>query len=241
MITGLFQNLPPEAFDYFTRLLVAGLLGALLGLERDIHGRAAGLRTHLLVSLGAAAFMIMSEIVASSGHQLTIVGTRVSDPGRIAAQIVSGIGFLGAGAILKEGFTITGLTTASCLWVAAGIGMASGAEQYIVAFLITFLALAGLVVFKFLDRLLPNNAYRSLTLVTDIETDPSQIIDLIKNNNIKIVYFDQHRNYVEKTTTLRFAIKIFHKGKADKFCHSVVQTVERAGVPLKSLRWDHRD
>lgn len=241
MFEQFFQNLPPEAFDYFTRLLIAALLGALLGLERDIHGRAAGLRTHLLVSLGAAAFMILSEIVASSGHQLTIVGTRVSDPGRIAAQIVSGIGFLGAGAILKEGFTITGLTTASCLWVAAAIGMASGAEQYIVAFLVTILALAGLVVFKYIDKLLPNNAYRSLTLVTDIETDPSQIIDLVKDQHIKIVYFDQYRNYVEKSATLRFAIKIFHKGKADKFCHSLVKTVEQSGIPLKSLRWDHRE
>lgn len=241
MNIDFFNNIPPEATGYFIRLLVAALLGALLGLERDIHGRAAGLRTHLLVSLGSAAFMIMSEIVASNGHMLTTTGMRVSDPARIAAQIVSGIGFLGAGAILKEGFTITGLTTASCLWVAAGIGMASGAEQYVVAILITTLALAGLVIFKFIDKLLPNNAYRSLTVVTHLDIDPSQIVDLIKHQQIKIVYFDQYRNYEDKLNTMRFAIKIFHRGKADKFCHSVVKAIEAAGFPLKSLRWDHRE
>lgn len=240
-MTNIFQTLPPEMMDYFLRLLVAALLGALLGLERDIHGRAAGLRTHLLVSLGAAAFMVMSEIVASSGHMMTTTGMRVSDPARIAAQIVTGIGFLGAGAILKEGFTITGLTTASCLWVAAGIGMAAGAEQYYVALVLTAIALAGLLIFKYIDKLLPNNAYRSLTIVTSIETDHSRVFDLIKDQRIKIVYFDQHRNYEEHQATLRFAIKIFHKGKADKYCHSVVKALEESGMPLKSLRWDHRE
>ncbi len=110
--------------DLMIKLAVATLLGGILGLEREIHGRPAGLRTHLLVSLGAAAFMVMSPLVASMSKDFQ------GDPGRIAAQIVTGIGFLGAGAIVKEGINIRGLTTAACLWVAAAIGMASGAGLY---------------------------------------------------------------------------------------------------------------
>ena len=87
--------------DLVIRLCLAALLGGILGLERERHGRPAGLRTHLLVSLGASAFMILSPLVASMGQGLP------RDPGRIAAQIVSGIGFLGAGAIVKEGVTIS--------------------------------------------------------------------------------------------------------------------------------------
>ena len=97
--------------DLIIRMLLASLLGGLIGLERDLHGRAAGLRTHLLVSLGAAVFTILSELVSRNSAGTGIM----TDPGRIAAQIVTGIGFLGAGVIIKEGVNVRGLTTAACL------------------------------------------------------------------------------------------------------------------------------
>jgi putative Mg2+ transporter-C (MgtC) family protein len=106
------------------RLLMAAILGLLIGLEREIHDHPAGMRTHLLVSLGSAAFTILSvESFEAPG----------GDPARIAAQIVSGIGFLGAGAILKEGATIRGLTTAASLWAVAAVGMAAGVGAWGVA------------------------------------------------------------------------------------------------------------
>ena len=109
--------------SYLVRVLMASLLGAAIGLERDIHGRAAGLRTNMLVSLGAAIFTIVSEGVALSFSGK--IGDTVlrADPGRIAAQIVTGIGFIGAGAVIKSGFSIRGLTTAACIWVSAAVGM----------------------------------------------------------------------------------------------------------------------
>jgi putative Mg2+ transporter-C (MgtC) family protein len=128
-------------------LLVASLLGGLIGLERDIHGREAGLRTHLLVSLGAAVFMILSEQVARMS-----TGT-FSDPGRIAAQIVTGIGFLGAGAIIKAGVNVRGLTTAACLWTVAAVGMAAGAGSYVLAAVTTVIALICLILLKRFERL----------------------------------------------------------------------------------------
>ena len=105
------------------RLAVAAGLGAAVGIERELREREAGFRTHLLVSLGSALFTIVSA------YGFSDFGTRV-DPTRIAAQIVTGIGFLGAGAIIREGLSVRGLTTAASLWIVAAIGMAAGAGYY---------------------------------------------------------------------------------------------------------------
>jgi putative Mg2+ transporter-C (MgtC) family protein len=110
------------------RLVVAAGLGAIIGLEREIHGHPAGIRTHMLVALGSAIFTIMSI----HGFGQDTDPTRV-DPTRIAAQIVSGIGFLGAGAILKDGIVIRGLTTAASLWATSAVGLGAGAGEYVVA------------------------------------------------------------------------------------------------------------
>jgi putative Mg2+ transporter-C (MgtC) family protein len=116
--------------DLSIRLLVAALLGALIGLEREIHQHPAGMRTHLLVSLGSAVFTEMSSVgfgqIVHAGQATNV------DPTRIAAQIVSGIGFLGAGAIIKYGTSIRGLTTAASLWVTASIGLAIGGGEYLI-------------------------------------------------------------------------------------------------------------
>lgn len=117
--------------DLSVRMLIAAVLGAAIGLEREIHEHPAGMRTHLLVSLGSAIFTVLS-IYGFAGVVQDGVAATV-DPTRIAAQIVSGIGFLGAGAILKYGTTIRGLTTAASLWTAAAVGMATGAGQWVIA------------------------------------------------------------------------------------------------------------
>lgn len=122
----------------FISLIVASVLSALIGLERESIGKAAGLRTHLLVGMGAALATQLSQQVAGSGT------LNVADPGRIAAQVVSGIGFIGAGVILQSRGSIRGLTSAATLWVAAMIGMAAGMEAYAQAAFVTFIALISL-------------------------------------------------------------------------------------------------
>jgi putative Mg2+ transporter-C (MgtC) family protein len=117
--------------DLTFRLLVAAVLGAGVGFEREIHDHPAGMRTHLLVSLGSALFTVLS-IYGFVGALGPADGT-APDPTRIAAQVVTGIGFLGAGAIIKYGTSIRGLTTAGSLWATAAIGMAAGAGQLIIA------------------------------------------------------------------------------------------------------------
>jgi putative Mg2+ transporter-C (MgtC) family protein len=116
--------------DLAVRLVVAAVLGAAIGLEREIHDHPAGMRTHLLVSLGAAIFTELS--IYSFQPPGGGTGAVPTDPSRIAAQVVSGIGFLGAGAILKYGTSIRGLTTAASLWATAAIGMAAGAGAWVI-------------------------------------------------------------------------------------------------------------
>src|SRR5258707_6017130 len=128
--------------DLSVRLLVAAVLGAAIGLEREIHDHPAGMRTHLLVALGSAIFTELS-IFGFQGVGSGAVSPTV-DPTRIAAQVVSGIGFLGAGAILKYGTSIRGLTTAASLWTAAAIGMAAGAGEWLVAAVGTFIVIFSL-------------------------------------------------------------------------------------------------
>jgi putative Mg2+ transporter-C (MgtC) family protein len=117
--------------DLAVRMVIAAALGAAIGLEREIHEHPAGMRTHLLVALGSAIFTVLS-IYGFDGIVAAGVSPAV-DPTRIAAQVVSGIGFLGAGAILKYGTSIRGLTTAASLWTAAAVGMAAGAGEWLVA------------------------------------------------------------------------------------------------------------
>ena len=135
--------------NYMTLLLrlgIAAVCGALVGFEREVHGRAAGLRTHMMVSLGAALTTLIGAF------NVEILGNNWSDPMRLGAQVISGIGFLGAGTILlkKENSQITGLTTAAGLWSTAVIGLASGAGFYEGAFITAVLAT---VIFTLVSKL----------------------------------------------------------------------------------------
>ncbi|MFL5921011.1 MAG: MgtC/SapB family protein [Gaiellaceae bacterium] len=130
----------PEAL---LRVLIAAALGGAVGLERELRDREAGFRTHMLVSVGSALFTIVS---AYGFREFLVNGGSVvrADPTRIAAQIVTGIGFLGAGAIIRQGLSVRGLTTAATLWVVAAIGMAAGAGYYSGAVITTLVALVSL-------------------------------------------------------------------------------------------------
>jgi len=132
-----------DSSEALLRIALAAVLGGLIGVERELREREAGLRTHLLVSVGSALFTIVS---AYEFHEFLASGQSVvrADPTRIAAQIVTGIGFLGAGAIIRQGLSVRGLTTAATLWVVAAIGMASGAGYYSAAFITTAVVILSL-------------------------------------------------------------------------------------------------
>lgn len=153
--------------DLAVRMLIAAILGAAIGLEREIHEHPAGMRTHLLVALGSAIFTELSifgfEGVGTGSLSPTV------DPTRIAAQIVSGIGFLGAGAILKYGTSIRGLTTAASLWTAAAIGMAAGAGEWLIAAVGTFIVIFSLWPLNaFVERFIHRPGQRAIRLRLEV-------------------------------------------------------------------------
>ncbi|MBI2354641.1 MAG: MgtC/SapB family protein [Deltaproteobacteria bacterium] len=163
------------------RLLLASLLGALIGLEREIHGRTAGFRTHLLVSLGSALFVVASiNFYRMFGNFSGLVANGV-DPGRLAAQVVTGIGFLGAGAIIHEKSSVRGLTTAACLWIAAAIGVACGSGLFVLSLLVTAIALVSLIALKKIEGMLSRDRYAMLTVESDeVEGQLERIIQAVE-------------------------------------------------------------
>ena len=156
------------------RLIEAAALAAIIGLEREVHGHPAGMRTHLLVAVGSAGFTVLSVTAFPGG-----------DTGRVAAQIVTGVGFLGAGAILKEGANVRGLTTAASLWAVAAVGMAAGAGSWGVAVAITAIVLVSLWPLRLLThRFVGRNVHRVwLRIATDDPSRLHRILDLVAAEN----------------------------------------------------------
>jgi putative Mg2+ transporter-C (MgtC) family protein len=156
-------NLSAVEAELVLRLVLAGALGAIVGAEREMHGHPAGMRTHLLVALGSAVFTVLSF------HGFSGFDTGV-DPTRIASQVVSGIGFLGAGAILKEGLTIRGLTTAASLWSTAGVGMAAGVGEYAITTATTAIVLISLWPLRPIADRLEDSRRRTAQVRLEVET-----------------------------------------------------------------------
>ncbi|MBQ7571248.1 MAG: MgtC/SapB family protein [Bacteroidaceae bacterium] len=171
---------------FLLRILVAALLGGAIGMERGFRAKEAGFRTHFLVALGAALFMILSahgfgDVVLSDSHRL--------DVSRIAAQVVSGIGFIGAGTIIFQRHAVHGLTTAAGLWVTAAIGMAAGAGLFIIAAFTTALVLLGLEV---LNGLLPSVGHRtvSVSVPNDDGASLHALLDHLHAEGLKVITYN---------------------------------------------------
>lgn len=166
---------------YATRLIVAAGLGMVVGLERERHEHPAGMRTHMLVALGSAAFTILS-IEAFAGPD--------GDRGRVAAQIVAGIGFLGAGAILKEGATVRGLTTAASLWAVAAIGMAVGVGAWGVGVVVTVIVVFSLWPLRVVaERYVGHEQHRvRFTLSSDAAEGLGRVIEAVSDHGGTIAH-----------------------------------------------------
>lgn len=158
-----------SVYEIIFKLTLASILGGLIGLERETLNRPAGLRTYTLVCVGSALAMVVSLDMYYQYYQSVN-----ADPGRIAAQVVSGIGFLGAGTIMHEGATVRGLTTAAGLWVVACVGLAIGAGMYVPAIATTVLILFVLIYFvKIEEKITGRREYKGLTLI--VQDGPGQV------------------------------------------------------------------
>jgi putative Mg2+ transporter-C (MgtC) family protein len=177
-----------SGWEAVARLAVACGLGGAVGFERELRDREAGIRTHLLVSLGSALFTLVS---AFAFHSFLTDGGNVvrADPTRIAAQIVTGIGFLGAGAIIREGLSVRGLTTAATLWVTAAIGMAVGAGYYGGAVITTAVVLISLWPLRILaHRATSRFRIQTSTLVVQLPAgaSPGPLIDSVERLGARV-------------------------------------------------------
>ncbi len=190
------------------KIILAGIAGGVIGLEREKHGRPAGLRTHLLVAIGAALMMIISESFFLKYGSLDAAVSPVRlDPSRVAAQIVTGIGFLGAGVILKQGISVHGLTTAASLWLVAGLGMAFGSGMFIAGGIAMTTALFGLVFLKRLEPYIVKSHYLCLRITADRSPDIYPDLERIfSEKNLRIHNIGATLDLENQTTTYRLTL-----------------------------------
>lgn len=191
-------------WDLLARLGAAAALGAAIGIERELRDREAGLRTHVLVSVGSALFTIVS---AYGFHDFLVNGGSIvqADPTRIAAQIVTGIGFLGAGAIIREGLSIRGLTTAATLWGVAAIGMAAGAGYYLAALFGTGIVILTLwplraLAFRLLERARPEEQ-RIVVELSDVGS-ASELLAELERQGATVKHFETAEEHDRRIVTL---------------------------------------
>ena len=191
--------------DMLLRLCLGFTAGAIIGLERSSRRQAAGLRTHILIATGSTLLMILSI------HMPQELGLmRGGDPGRIAAQVVSGIGFLGAGAMIRLGNNIRGLTTAASLWFVAAVGLAVGAGMFLIAGAAVVLGLITLILLSaFEKKLFPSERFKVMEIFyKNNSASTKEALDLIKQSGIQIQTVDVNQGSKEKGIKLRLLVTI---------------------------------
>jgi putative Mg2+ transporter-C (MgtC) family protein len=203
-------------------------LGGLIGLERELRGRAAGFRTMILVCVGSTLVMIVSArlstfVVGGTEGQLVR-----ADPGRIAAGIVTGIGFLGAGVIVKLGDVIRGVTTAATIWFVAAIGIAIGDRHYVLSVFATAAALGVLVPLQYIERRLQSHVYRALEISAASEQSTAvleQVRALIADRRMRVMELKASENVPDRRTKLIFHLRLSQHYDA----HEIVRRVAGIG------------
>lgn len=190
--------------DMLIRIALAGILGGLIGLERQMRAKEAGLRTHILVGIGSAMFMLVSKYgfadMLSSDHVAL-------DPSRIAAQVVSGMGFLGAGTIMIQKQVVKGLTTAAGLWVTAAIGLVIGSGMYEIGIYGTVLALVVLEVFRRLSHLLIGKHHTLLVFLKPKSVPLVMQREGIRYGNVTVINRDEDSGLCELSVQVTLSRK----------------------------------
>ncbi len=190
--------------DAAIRLILAMLAGGLVGMEREMRRQTAGLRTHILISLGSCLLMMLSIWMPQS------VGLDKGDPGRIAAQVVSGIGFLGAGAFIKIGNNVKGMTTAASLWVVAAIGLTIGGGMWIAGLITLVLVLIALAALEPVERkLFPAERFKYIGIwFAENTADRGKVLDVLAEHGIRAQSVDASQDVARQSTKFSVLAKI---------------------------------
>ena len=191
-------------WTFILRLALATMLGAIIGFEREYHAKEAGIRTHLLVALGACLFMILSVY----GFDFMLDHDHVSfDPSRIASQVVTGIGFIGAGTIILQKQMVRGLTTAAGLWVTAAIGLACGNGMFIIAAVTTVIVLVSL---GLINVYLPyfSQKERHITFLVEDYGVMTEILEKLRQEKITVLNYEMHKSAEENNGKMLVTLEI---------------------------------
>lgn len=217
------------------RILASLAAGFLLGLERQIHRQPAGLKTHILISVGSTLLMLCSLMISGylglDGSAVDPSSRPLGDPARIAAQVVSGIGFLGGGAIIRQGFNIKGLTTAATIWVSAAVGLALGLGAYAAAFIALVCVVVTLVVMeRFEEIYFPARNIKTLYLVYD---DPYFDYDRLTHalDKLRIVADSMDVSKTMASERIKIALRIHIPAQTD--VRTLFETLNAVGPLVK--------
>ncbi|HPF00425.1 MAG: MgtC/SapB family protein [Bacteroidales bacterium] len=214
------QELDPQidTWDVILRLFLSFIAGLIIGIERGRHKQVLSLRPHILIAVGSTLVMLISIYMPQ-----VFGADKNYDPGRIAAQVVSGIGFLGAGAIIRMGVNVKGLTTATTIWVASAIGLAIGAGFYLAAL---FAVVAILLVLIFIDHLEKNvfreSLYKVVTVKFDgVEDRKEDVVAVLKKHQVRILTINTEKDFDKQQSRLYFQVHIAMHADTEKICNQI--------------------
>lgn len=215
-----------------TRILISFVIGTLIGIERETHNRPAGLRTHILISIGATIVMLISIYIPQ-----TFTDFQNGDPGRIAAQVVSGIGFLGAGAILKFGADVKGLTTAASIWAMAALGLAVGAGMYIISFIGVLVILFALTIMDIFEkRIFKERTLKKIELLVRKKNSDIQMLrKVLQSLDVKIVSTGFERNVNESVDKITFLVGVSRKMNIQKLSEALEQQEGMINISVEMI------
>lgn len=199
------------AYEIIFRLLLGALIGGIIGFEREVHGRAAGFRTQLIVCVAAVLIMIVSENYYFYLH--TIDSSLRIDPARISAGALIGIGFLGAGVIIKSGFAIRGLTTAASIWIVSAIGLAIGGGLYLEGIVTTAITIIALLALRIIEKKIKILRFKNITVSVPATEDTGEVVrSIIENTGFSIHSVDYEKNQSEDKITYYFIASTRKRG-----------------------------
>lgn len=217
------------------KLLIASILGGIIGWERERRGRPAGLRTHILVCVGVTLMMVVSEHIFEKYKTFTDDSVLRVDPARIAAQVVAGIGFLGAGTIMRFKATVRGLTTAASLWVVAGIGLAVGSSCYVPALVTTFLALFALFFLPLFEREIKRDTYSTLKVcISGSESNFTSIMEILKRHSMVLQHYEFERDLVKNEVQYNINVRYKDESLVSKVCDELTRSIK----DVSKLGWE---
>ena len=216
----------PEDFVLLGRLLLAAVLGGAIGAERELNDQAAGLRTHMLLTIGTCLFTLISAYGFGSG-----IGT---DPSRLAAQIVTGIGFLGGGAIVRHGLTVKGLTTAASIWATASVGVAVGAGSYVLGIGGAALVVGTLFGLRRVSNVLQRwgVSREEFVLTTDPRFDLQRLVELVERERVDLRGLEHHED--EDGDRVVLLVKLRPRYRPEQLLHAL-----RRLEGVLQVEWEH--